>query len=112
MSAGYGSGSEGRAIGSTNAPSTALAVSRSPAPLPMRQPLPENQTRREMLEKAILETQQRIGRLDAELQEAHRLLEASQGRTGARWRGAGESAPRFLGCRRPGPIVGREDRAV
>ncbi len=40
--------------------------------------MPENQTRRELLEKSILEIQQRIGRLDAELQESRRRLEASK----------------------------------
>ena len=71
MVGGYGFGNAGCAIGSTTAPPTARQHREAA-------PLPENQTRREMLEKAILETQQRIGRLDSELLEARRFLEASK----------------------------------
>ena len=40
--------------------------------------MPENQTRQEILEKSILETEQQIARLEAELQGTRGLLEASR----------------------------------
>ncbi len=44
--------------------------------------MPENQTRREMIERSILETEQRVARLDAELQDARRILEANKDELG------------------------------